>query len=136
MSCVTVACCWESVSFAFFTPASAWATVIVSCARFCGVSPASVCASCACAECSDERAELTASCALVGSTLPSTCPLRTCWPGLTATAVIWPLVLKLTAIELGAWTVPLAETDERTTPFAAVEVRTAAAGVLAGPTSR
>jgi hypothetical protein len=45
--------------------------------------------------------------------------------------------LKFTGTETGAWTVPLAETDESTTPRVAVAVRTlAAVGVDFGPTTR
>ena len=135
LSCAAVCSSCASVSFAVLTDCSACDALTLSCARFCGVSPASVCASWAFAERRFACAVRTVSRAEVGSTRPRTWPLATCRPGLTFTETSWPPDLKLTPIESGDCTVPLAETDDVTTPLAAVAVRIAAVGAAAGPTA-
>ena len=55
--------------------------------------------------------------------MPSTWPSVTFWPGLTSTAVTWPPVMKFTFSDCDASTLPVADTDESTTPRCATAVR-------------
>ena len=124
-----------SAVFAFATDCRACATDSASWARCCDVSPVNVVCRLALAEASPASAWLTSCSADVGSMLPRDWPVCTCCPSFTSTVTSLPEVVKFAVTCCGAWSVPVADTDERTTPLLTVAVRTALAVVELCPTS-
>ena len=117
-----------AASSAVFAPATDWRACAIdsaSCARCWGVSPVSVVWRFAFADASPASAWLTCCCADVESIVPRGWPACTVSPSVTLTVTTLPDVVKFADTCCGAWSVPVADTDERTTPLLTVAVRTA-----------